>query len=226
MREVLLALGALLLLAESPAFAQRVDSSGVPYRPWDFDAALGFHLADSADGTAEPSDDFYNEWNPSLAGSFDVGHYWTNHLKTELGVTLLRSYYSSRRDPVTVPGGPGYLYLTDKVRQTQVVLSGTYQFLENTFAHPYITAGARIGMLDVQTRGDGYVQLFASGVYRACQVPPVNDGAIKLLVRPFVAAGSKSYFSERTFVRPELVLGFNASGVSQFGVRLGFGVDF
>ena len=45
-------------------------------------------------------------------------------------------------------------------------------------------------------------------------------------VRPYLAFGSKSYFSERTFVRPEMVLGFNNRGLSQFGARLAFGVDF
>ncbi|MFN7914109.1 MAG: hypothetical protein U0Q55_02130 [Vicinamibacterales bacterium] len=45
-------------------------------------------------------------------------------------------------------------------------------------------------------------------------------------VRPSWAVGSKSYFAERAYVRPEVTLGFNNHGLGGFGARLAFGVDF
>ena len=41
-----------------------------------------------------------------------------------------------------------------------------------------------------------------------------------------MSAGSKSYFNERTFMRPEVVMAFSPNGVGQVGVHLTFGVDF
>jgi hypothetical protein len=111
------------------------------------------------------------------------------------------------------------------VRQTQIVLAGTYQFLENTFAHPYVSAGVRVGVLDIHAERAPYIYT-NTPPYTSYAIPALAWDSTEARARPYVAVGSKSYFSERTFVRPEMVLGFNDRGFSQFALRLGFGVDF
>lgn len=213
----------LVLLYASPAAAQRVDRSGVPYRPWDLHGAIGFNSADGSDGSLGGLS--RNEWEPSWTLSLDVGRYWSSHLKTEAGLMWLSDvdYYAS--EAITSPGGQtiGQSFSTIETRRTQLVVAGTYQFLENVFAHPYVSAGARVGLLDEHTTTTRY--LYAN------QGPtiitsPVETRGRTVSVRPFAAVGSKSYFSERVFIRPEMLVAVGADGISQFGLRLGVGIDF
>ena len=227
MRQVILALAALLLCAV-PALAQRIDRQGVPYRVWDVDAGFGFHSMASTDASAGDTETYYADWTPSWATSFDAGYFWNHHLKTEIGLTLLPRYYDTEREQVVLPGGlSGFTYVTSRVRQTQLTLAGTWQFLDNTFAHPYVSAGARVALLDIDAQREPYATVITSSTpSRYFTIPTVTRDRTDVRVRPFLAFGSKSYFSERSFVRPELVLGFNETGLSQLGGRLVFGLDF
>ena len=227
MRQVILALAALLLFAV-PALAQRIDRQGVPYRVWDVDAGFGFHSMAAADASAGETDTYYADWTPSWATSFDAGYFWNHHLKTEIGLTLLPRYYDTEREQVVLPGGlSGFTYVTSRVRQTQLTLAGTWQFLDNTFAHPYVSAGARVALLDIDAQREPYATVITSTApSRYFTIPTVSRDRTDVRVRPFLAFGSKSYFSERSFVRPELVLGFNETGLSQLGGRIVFGLDF
>jgi hypothetical protein len=227
MRQVILTLAALLLCAV-PALAQRIDRQGVPYRAWDIDAGFGFHSMTSADASAGDADTYFDDWTPSWATSFDAGYFWNHHLKTEVGLTLLPRYYDTAREEVVLPGGlTGFTYATSRIRQTQLTLAGTWQFLDNTFAHPYVSAGARVALLAIEEQGQPFATVITpTAASRYFSIPSVNRDRTTVRVRPFLAFGSKSYFSERTFVRPELVLGFNDTGLGQFGGRIVFGVDF
>jgi len=227
MRHVTLALAALLICAV-PALAQRIDGQGVPYRAWDIDAGFGFHSMASADAAAGDAQPYFDNWTPSWATSFDAGYFWNHHLKTELGLTLLPRYYDTQQEQVVLPGGlSGFTYVTSRIRQTQLTLAGTWQFLDNTFAHPYVSAGARVALLDIDAQRGGYVTVTSSTLPpRYFTIPSISRDRTAVRVRPFLAFGSKSYFSERTFVRPELVFGFNETGLSQLGGRLVFGLDF
>jgi hypothetical protein len=226
MRWTGVALGA-VLLAAVPAFAQRVDSRGVPYRAWDVDAGVGFHSMSSADGDVGTENYDYDNWNPSWSTSVDVGYFWNSHLKTEAGATWLQRYYTATSDQIALPGGQyGFTFIQNDIRQTQVMLAGSWHFFENTFAQPYVSGGVRIGVMDIDSRRESYGPIGWNGGYRSYPGPAEEDHYMKVRARPFVAVGSKSYFNERSFVRPEMVLGFNGRGVSQFGARIMFGIDF
>jgi hypothetical protein len=216
----------LVLLWTSPAAAQRVDRSGVPYRPWDIHGAVGFHTSDRSDG-ADRTEPFGDNWQPAWSVSFDVGHYWTSHLKTEAGLARLSQVEYYGQESIVGANGQqiGVTFSTTEAAQTQVVLAGTYQFLDNTFAHPYVSIGARVGLFDLHTYTTRYLYGSPATPYPAVPAPTEGrDRAVR--VRPFVAIGSKSYFSERVFIRPEMLIAANGDGVSQFGLRLGVGFDF
>lgn len=227
MHRIWLTLVALLLVAPA-AQAQKVDRNGVPYRAWDVDAGFGFHWVAARDGTIVSGDEFHrDDWLASWAGTVDVGRYWSSHLKTEVGLTLLQGDDTVTSEQVTVPDGArGYAYTWHRVKQTQVTVAATWQFLENAFAHPYVSAGARFGLLSIESSRNPTVSVWNGTTYREYPVPAVEGHSFEVRPRPYVAVGSKSYFSERTFVRPELALGFNRDGLSQLGARLAFGVDF
>lgn len=215
----------LVLLSASPGFAQRTDGSGVPYRVWDLDGGGGIFVAEAADTSGGDPD--YESWDGAWVGYVDVGRYWNSHLKTSVGLQSATRMWWSGQETVTLAGGQeATAWISGETRQTQVVLSGTWQFLDNTFAHPYVSGGARIGFLQFDSHRPPYAQAFVNGAWRSFTIPPVERTWNTVRARPFVAVGSKAYFNERTFVRPEFMLAFNSRGVGQWGLRLGVGVDF
>ena len=94
---------------------------------------------------------------------------------------------------------------------------------ENQFAHPYLSAGARISLLD--THSTSYPQAFAqNGVTYSS--PAIDRTGSAVFVRPVAAAGFKSYFNERTFLRTEAAAMFDPQGSPHVALRVGFGFDF
>lgn len=225
MRTGWLGLVVLLVLTAAPAWAQKVDGAGVPYREWDLDGGFGFLVADR-DEVAGASES-YDEWGGSWIGDVYVGRYWNSHFKTSAGFSSGTSTSWSGYEEVTVPTGQvGTAWLFGDTRSTHLVLSGTWQFLDNTFAHPYVSGGARVAFLALESQRSSYAQAQVNGTWRSFTIPVVERSWHEVRTRPFVAVGSKAYFNERLYVRPEFALLFNDRGASQWGLRLGFGVDF
>jgi len=214
----------LLAIVATPALAQRVDAGGVPYRAWDVSAGSGLQFLTSRDSVATDR----GGWStPSGLGNVSIARYWTSHLKTELGITTLSIREGFEDAPVALPSGQvAQTFNTLRSRQQQVVLSGVYQFFDNEFAHPYAAAGLRVGVLDIESRRSPYATIIQNGTYQSIQVPEHITNRTDVQVRPFLAFGSKAYFSERVFARPEFMVTVGHSGLSQVGLNLGFGIDF
>ena len=130
------------LLTAASVSAQKVDGKGAPYRKWDVQAGVGFHVSVKEDRTIGTDHSWYGAWLPAASGTLEVGRYWTSHLKTEMGVVFLNSHEDGGQETVVVPTGQtAYTFVTSTVRQTQLVFAGTHQFGENDFVHPYLTVG-------------------------------------------------------------------------------------
>jgi hypothetical protein len=100
-----------------------------------------------------------------------------------------------------------------EVDPRSVSASFTYQFFENVFAHPYVSAGIRVTSFSEETRTDVY--------YPNQRCSTVTTSSRKFTqARPFVAAGYKTYFNERLYMRPEVLVAFDENGLGT--VRLGF----
>ena len=108
---------------------------------------------------------------------------------------------SRRRTPIT----------TSTVSSTPSPRRLTWQFLENTFMHPYVSGGVKIGILQEHR----YRQRppFARGP-SAIRCRPSTSDAPPALARPFVAGGFKSYISRAVFVRTEGRAGVSARTAS------------
>jgi hypothetical protein len=219
------AIVASFLLTASPAWPQATDGAGVPFRHWDFDASVGLHATDAVD-SGEEETSFYESWSSTGAVSGGVGRYWTSHWKTEVGVVNYPRRDGFGQETVSVPGAPGYAFYNARIQRIQLLAAGTYQFLENEYAHPYLSVGARTGFVSIHKVRDTSLTIYNGRVRVDYQLPPFESRETHVQVRPFLAGGFKSYFTERTFVRSEVSAGFSDRGLSQFAVRLGFGVDF
>lgn len=216
---------ALCWLVAGSASAQLVDGKGVPYRPWDVQGGVSLHVSTKDDGSV--ANGSYEHWTPAFTGTLEVGRYWTSHLKTELGVVFLPSHQGGGQESVIVPTGQsGTAYITSRVRQTQFTVAATHQFGENAFVHPYVSVGARVGLLDINQSRWPRADVFADGRYVSYVIPAIDRHFTDVRVRPYAALGSKSYFSERIFVRPEVMLAFGNRGLGQYALRVAFGVDF
>lgn len=216
--------GGLLLIA-SAAGAQVLDGKGIPYRRWDVAATAGLHVdREYSDERTEFFDD--EDWRSGLQVQADVGHYWNSHLKTEVSFAALTAHEGFASETVALPEGMATAYWQTRVRRTQVGAAMTYQFFENVFAHPYVSAGMRATIHDNHRTRQPTAWVADRFRTVSYPIPPLETDEVDLLVRPYLAAGFKSYFNERAFIRSELSTVYNARGLSQWSLRLGFGVDF
>lgn len=206
------------------AGAQAVDRNGVPFRVWDFNAGAGLHFEDVAD--AVEVNEAYGAWRGVGAIGLQGGRYRTSHLKTEASLLYVPANDDFGGDPVPRPGNVT-AFASYRVRTRLTHLSGalTYQFFENVFAHPYVSAGARIGVGSTHRSRDGFATVHTRGIVNY-PIPPIDERRPIVQVRPIAAAGFKSYLTERTFVRSEMSTAFSGRGLTQLSLGFGFGVDF
>jgi outer membrane protein with beta-barrel domain len=218
-RAILITAAAALFIAHA-AVAQTVPAAQPKMPAWDANLSVGL-ISNSAKDEGRDYD------STSVHGEVrvDVGHYWTQHLKTEAGISFLNRWddYASESFPVAgLPGG-GYSIIQKSIRMTVLTPALTYQFLENQFAHPYVSVGARVGFL--KTHSTRYPQTYTQNRI-TYSVPPLDRTDSTIVVRPMLAAGFKSYFNERTFLRTEGMASFGADGNPHPAFRVGFGFDF
>jgi hypothetical protein len=220
-RRIVIPLTAALMFVATVSGAQTsVTAPQLKLPPWDAD--FTFSITSNS-----PADEGRHHGGPEARGEarFDVGHYWTQHVKTEAGVAFLKTWDDYEYESIPVQGLPagGYAILSTSVRMTVLTPALTYQFLENEFAHPYVSIAARIGFLE--THVTRYPQTYTQNRI-TYSVPALDRTDMTVAARPVVAAGYKSYFNERAFMRSELQASFGADGSPHPALRIGFGFDF
>jgi hypothetical protein len=206
----------------APAFAQQTApvTEKLKYPKWDAGGSLGILMAGQGKlGGQDVSNCYCGGDPPTWAGNIDFGRYFTQHLKAEAGLmwTTRRDFYSSNSTyPQTFP----FTSTTTLVQPTTFSGAATYQFRENVFAHPYISAGVHVTSFSEETQTFVYNPNFSTP-------PTISSSSRKYTeARPFVAAGFKSYFNERVYMRSEILAAFDADGFSHATARLGIGFDF
>jgi hypothetical protein len=211
-----------ILACGAPAIAQTQLSTAAPKMPvWDAGGSIGFHWA-SERALGEPDS---TNWLSQGEYRFDFGRYLTPHLKTELGFSTTSEWQRYDYETIPVAGlrGGGYAYTERRLGLHVFSPAVTYQFLDNSLMHPYVTGGVRINVLrDRRFRDDTTYRVGAVSY----TVPAIDEDRTTTTVHPFVAAGCKSYLTSHTFVRSEALVAFGRSGGTHAALRLGFGVDF
>lgn len=215
------------LLGATGAAAQQIDGAGVPFRPWDLSTGIGLHVTDPRDAGDRDRASFDTGMDATAVYGIEAGRYWTSHFKTEAAVQLRPDWTAYGNQPLRLPDGQtANVWRRTEISIAQVSFGATWQFLDNTFAHPYVSAGARIAIAATTTITEDRAWLFDGRQSTYYPVERQETRATTFFARPYVAGGFKSYFSERVFVRPEVSSAWTADGVSQLTFRLGFGLDF
>src|SRR5262245_41683298 len=199
----------LVILIANPPAAHAQSVAGPLFRG-DAAASIGWFGADRSD-----PDTCCSGWSSSFFKGAGGGYYWTDHLKTELdiswpGTTRAFTYPTSRPTASQSLTYDEHSYTTLKVSASQL-----YQFGQNAVVHPFVGIG-----VDVDRDRDEVKRTIQLG--RA--VSEIHLTEHETQVRPFVTTGIKAYFSERTFFRTDLRVGFSGR-VDQIVWRSGIGVD-
>jgi hypothetical protein len=210
-----------LLVAVCRAGAQTIETSPLaPVRQWDISAGIGVRFFDAPD-----LGDTSSNWNAAWQPRVQVGRYLTPHLKAEVAVSSPLTYEFYLDEPVVVPEVPTPIraFAEHRTRVFSVTPLVTYQFFENLYAHPFVSAGVDVGIVDERVTRLQQTRRLGSQTYT---LPADSRSRSVTLLRPLVAAGFKSYLNDWVFVRPEGSLAFKRSGTTQFNLRLDIGVDF
>jgi hypothetical protein len=170
----------------------------------------------------------YERWHQSLLTSAAGGHYWTDHMKTEIEVAWMSPVTFDSYETATVDGGTTYSTSAYRFQDVQLSFAQTYQFGRNAWVHPYVAAGLDVDHL--RQSEDRPPQ--ATAIYfnnRAADatvtLPGLREREVSVRVSPFAKAGFKMYLSDRTFFTTEWKCGAG-EGLHHVSWKTGFGVDF
>ena len=150
----------------------------------------------------------------------DVGVYWTEHLKSEVGISATTTGSSFVLVPIAPPHDRAYPYASGRrrTREVRVVAQQIYQFGHNAWVHPYVGAG--VAVLWETSRLD-----FDQPPVAIPGLPlPSERAETTTRVKPVVSAGLKAYISPRAFVRGDILLSPWTTS-RDVTVRGGIGVD-
>jgi hypothetical protein len=174
-----------------------------PYRKWDIGGGVALRFGQQDDAVV-----------PAGAWTAEFGRYWTAHIKTSVAVMTAgqTTYASSTFDSQS--------YTTREIftRPAGFGAAATYQFLDNEFVHPYVTAGVRFGSTSTSTT-------------ISSTRPPYsllsNNSPYRIEARQIFGGGFKSYFGNgRAFMRSELLVAIGPGGTTHPVLQIGAGVDF
>jgi len=216
---------AFLLLAGS-AEARQLKTP--PPRTWDVSLTAGSFHGESPDTTpsGNPAD-----WHHAGEYRVTAGHYFSSHLKTEIefGATGEGHRYSQRF--TSVPGSPTqYPYSAQEfVRIRQGSARVTWQFLDNQWIHPYLSAG--VSFDEERTRAHVYTPIYSTDPRnpsaRVVVGTAEHDEPQRTAYRPslVLAGGAKWYVSPAVFVKTGAQVGA-ARSASSISFLAGMGFDF
>ena len=164
------------------------------------------------------------DWEQKGEFRFDLGRYWTTHLKTDVAISATNGW-QDYESVGFLASAPANAYAFDRIdrRLFTIAPAVTWQFRENTFMHPYVSGGVKLGILDEHiVRESGTLRLGTASY----TVDPFESRQTVLSARPFVAGGFKSYLSRSVFVRTEGRVAVAQDGMRHLSVIAGVGVDF
>jgi hypothetical protein len=214
----------LIAAADVAAQEQRIVtlSPSDPAR-WDFVTQVGWFGGNKSEIAPD-----WNDWYDTAALEVAVGHYWTPHLKVELGVSTTAEARMLIEERVLLPtdGFPLIRSRDHRFRSTGVGAGLTYQFFENAWFHPFLGAG--ISLVHERQRAGVAQPLVFFGDPLTRVVPPAPEPFERDAtdVRPFALLGFKAYVSERAFIRTDLRVTASRDHAETAAWSGGVGFDF
>ena len=165
-------------------------------------------------------------WQGSLLVGLSSGHYWTDHLKTEVEASWSSSGKRQVYENIERQGGYTYALSEYRAYDVRVGIAQLYQFGRNEWVHPYVGVG-----VDVVRREASLERLPQSRtVFLQNRNIPVDIAAASqrhtdVFAHAVLKTGLKMYIGEKTFFNTELKFGVRRD-VDHLVWKIGMGVDF
>lgn len=204
---------AFLLSSAVSAAAQQADP---PFLRYDVTGAVGWFNANADEPGA------YDNWYTAASGELAVGRFWTEHLKTEVGVAFTSRGEVFASVPIQRSSVNGFIQRRVAYHTTSISALQIWQFGRNAWVHPFVGAG-----LDVQQERERTASretVFRPG-FASIESEETVEEDTAWRPRALAAAGVKVYMSRAAFFRTDVRTGFGG-GVDEVTWRFGFGADF
>jgi len=193
------------------------------FKNWDVAGSASLFYEKPGDINSITGDDWY--FNGRYAAA--IGHYWTEHLKTEAEYAISGEGSLFRQELRNVGGqDPAFPVGVETFhRLEQYSARMVWQFGSNSWVHPYVSGGFVVDRERERLFIPAQYQ-FVSGRNPILAVPELHSGPTwQYRLGYSVGAGTKIYISPNAFFNTGVLATFSkpAQTVSVLG---GFGIDF
>lgn len=186
----------------------------------DISASLGW--LNTNYGELRPYDDWSND---GVQGAIAFGWSWTPHVRTEIEASASSRVRHVSSTPVVVNGFPVHAPVEHAFSTRRLTFGVQYQFRENAWFHPQVSAGVDLNWESSQTR-NLQPYFYDPSTRQTRGIPPEIHARerTELHTRPFAGAGFKAYMTPRAFFRSDVRV-VAGNRIEDVLLRFGFGVD-
>jgi len=201
-----------------PAVSAAQQPSGTS---WDFSGTTGLFTAQVREQYRQP----YDQWSHAAQAAIAVGRYLTPHFKVEAELAANTVGRQSIFRTIVVPGIVPPVYVSGEAltRTQSAAATAVWQFFDNDWVHPFVTAGVTIDRERVNAEYPPQRWFTATGTAVAPQLP--NEASSSVVARARLGAGAKFYLRERVFIRTDAQVALGTPG-HHLALRIGAGFDF
>jgi len=210
----------------SSAFGQtesRISLVPPDARRWDVTGYVGWFGRNKSDIGFE-----WDDWYDAASFGVSTGYYWTPNLKSELDVSAGSRGHVYTQETIPVPGVvyPYPRLIDHYFESTRVTAGVSYQFLENSWFHPFLGLGVEVER--ERERVEARPLTITTSDPRAPIVLAAVGSTTEMrhVAHALASTGFKWYVSERAFIRNDLRLSFSRTGTAIVEWRGGVGLDF
>lgn len=212
------------VLLAIPGWAE-AQSLAAPPR-WDLGLSAGFFEA--RPGTGE-RDGYRDDWYGEDRYAASLGYYWTNHFKTEFEFAHTGEGSRHEQAVMTLPNGQVFYYATENYhRVQQCAARAVWQFLDNQWVAPYVSAGVVVDMDRQRQHAPPQYQWPVdprTGQPRVVRAGINSERTTEYRGGATIGAGTKFYLSPNAYINTGAVWTY-AKPATSISFIAGFGFDF
>ena len=185
-------------------------------------ATLGILTAKPGDNASTYNDEWYGEGR--YAGS--IAYYWTRNLKTEFEHHWSGEGGRYHLEHVRINGVP-HTASTETFHQLQQsALRVVWQFGDNAWVHPYLSAGAVLDIERQHSHSPAIFQVNSRGEHVVLRKEVSSGPRTELRGGWTIGGGAKFYMTEKTFFNTAAIGTFSMPKAKTVSLIAGFGIDF
>src|SRR5687768_12256151 len=165
-------------------------------------------------------------WHGSLLTGVSGGHYWTDHLKTEVDLSWASPRDREIYETLERQGGITYALSNYRAQDVRLGVVQLFQFGRNDWVHPYVGVGVDIVRRQATLTRDRQSRvIYLQNRSIPVDIPASTDRKTTTFAEAVVKTGLKMYATEQVFFNTELKLGVRRD-VGHVVWKFGMGFDF